>query len=128
MIRLGVFASVVIATLAFAAYSGWSSYSARPEGMLLYTPIGPCPAMHHSFTLTYRLCLAAASTIAVVLSIVAFGVSTMQRFSAAKLRLRSTSKLCLVAIAIFFGASFLSPLFEKQFPLHIKPGCQRNAP
>jgi hypothetical protein len=126
--RLAIFAFVIIATLALAIGGGWSSYRASPEGALLYTPIGPCPVMQHSFTLAYVLSLVVASTVAVLVSLATFVASTMQCFLSLRHRLRSMSKLCLVAIGVFFGASFLSGFFEAQLPLHLKPGCEHSAP
>lgn len=128
MSRFAIFAFVVIATLALAVGGGWSSYLASPEGVLLYSPIGPCPKMQHSFTLAYVLSLVIASAVAVFVSVATFVASKMRRFLSLRHRLRSASKLCLVAVGVFFSASFLSGFFEAQLPLHLKPGCEHRAP
>lgn len=127
MNRLSIFFIVVIATLLFAAYAGLSSYRASPEGMLMYTPIERCPVMQHSFTVVYVLCLVIASIVSGLVAVIALIASTLQRFLAIKHRLHSIAMLCLVAIGAFLGASFLSGLFEAQFPLRLKPGCERHA-
>ena len=126
--RFAIFAIVVIATLALAIGCGWSSYRASPEGMLLYTPFGPCPVMEHSFTLVYRLVLVSASAVAVLVSVAAFVASAMQRYLSLRQRLRSISKLCLVAVGVFLGTALLSGFFEAQLPLQLKPGCEHRAP
>jgi hypothetical protein len=128
MSRLAIFAVSVVATFAVAIYAGWGSYRSSPEGLLLYTPIGPCPTMQHSFSFVYVTCLLIASAIAALVAVITFMASFVQRFVAGKPKLRSISKLCVVAVALFLGGSFLSAIFEARLPLQVKPGCQRNAP
>jgi len=126
--RFSVLIMVVIAIFAVAIYAGWSSYRNSPEGLLLYTPTVPCPAMQHSFSLVYVTCLVVASVIAALVAIVTLAASIMQRFSNAKGALRSASKLSALAVALFLFGSFLGLVFQAQLPLHAKPGCERNAP
>jgi hypothetical protein len=118
--------TLALMVMAGAMYEGWSHYQAWPQGDLLYTPMGPCPSLAHSFTTGYLLVLTLAALICLVIAAAAFAASWVPRLSSFKRRLRSIAAAGLLIVGLLFVVSFLHRAIEAYLPLQVDPSCRHS--
>jgi hypothetical protein len=117
--------SLLVAAVAFlvAAVFGWREYLANPQGMLLYTPNGPCPALAHSFAVGLFVGLVTASLVALSVALVSFFATFVRRWAAAHRLLQATWQTALLAIPLLCVLALSEPLFEAKLPQQKVTGC-----
>jgi predicted alpha/beta hydrolase len=117
--------SFFVAVVAFvaAAVLGWREYLANPAGMLLYTPIGPCPTLAHSFGVGLSVGLVAAALIAGLVALASFLAGFVSRWKTARRLLQTTWQTALLVIFLLYVLSFTQPIFEAWLPQQKVLGC-----
>ena len=126
--RIIVVSSFSLAIFLLAFFAGWSHYQAQPEGDLLSTPIGPCDPRNHSFSTAFVFALVEAGLVFVAIAGIGILASFIPRWSEQRARLKRLAGTSISIVLVLFASSFTSSLFEARLPLHVKPGCLKNAP
>ena len=120
-----VIATSVIVLIALR--NGWDSYQSAPAGVLLYTPIGPCPKLQNSFVFSFQLSLLAGG---IVVLLVAGGIwmaSMLPKFHAGSKAFRGALRSIGIVLIALVVASLFSSILATYFPTQVKPECQRQA-
>ena len=112
---------------ACAAGFGWREYMANPHGILLYTPIGPCPTLAHSFSVGFAVALLFAAAASLCIALFCLLVSFIPGLSSAR-GIRAVSLTAALVVPFLGVFWFFHPLFESLLPQQPVPGCEHAAP
>jgi hypothetical protein len=122
-IAFGVACIVCICAIAF----GLHEYAVQPQGVLLYTPKGPCPGLAHSFGISFEIAFLLAAVASACVALLLLFASSFWRSASIKGKLRHVAVTAGLVLPFLYALSLTRPLFESQLPLHPVPGCPRAA-